>query len=140
MIALAGRDVFDALFHPEGRSTLARMIMRAVWGLLGRRGRSSPGFVLAGPLGLVLVFASWAGLLVARWTLVFLPHVPEGFHRATGGAADSDLVEALNVSLVTLTTLGFGDVTPDDPWLRVVVPIEALVGFGLLSASIRGCC
>src|SRR5829696_3552489 len=70
------------------------------------------------------------------WTLVFLPHVPEGFHRATGGPADSDLIEALNVSLVTLTTLGFGDVTPDDPWLRVIVPIEALVGFGLLSASI----
>lgn len=136
MIALAGRDVFDALFHPEGRSTLARTTMRLVWALLGRRGRGSGTFALAGPLGLVLVFASWAGLLVAGWTLVFLPHVPEGFHRATGGAADSDLVEALNISLVTLTTLGFGDVTPDDAWLRVVVPIEALVGFGLLSASI----
>ena len=70
------------------------------------------------------------------WTLVFLPHVPEGFHRATGGVADGDLVEALNISLVTLTTLGFGDVTPDAEWLRVVVPIEALLGFGLLSASI----
>jgi hypothetical protein len=136
VITLAGRDVFDALFHPEGRSTLARTIMRAVWGLLSRRGRESRTFVLAGPLGLVLVFASWAGLLLAGWMLVFLPHVPEGFHRATGGPADSDLVEALNISLVTLTTLGFGDVTPDDPWLRVVVPIEALVGFGLLSASI----
>ena len=136
LIALAGRDVFDALFHPEGRSTLARTMMRGVWGVLGRRGRERRTFVLAGPLGLVLVFASWAGLLVAGWTLIFLPHVPEGFHRATGGAADSDLIEALNVSLVTLTTLGFGDVTPDDPWLRVIVPIEALVGFGLLSASI----
>jgi hypothetical protein len=136
LIALAGRDVFDALFHPEGRSTLARTMMRGVWWLLGRRGRGSRTFVLAGPLGLVLVFTSWAGLLVAGWTLVFLPHVPEGFHRATGGAAESDLIEALNVSLVTLTTLGFGDITPDDAWLRVVVPIEALVGFGLLSASI----
>ena|SRR5215208_290205 len=71
-------------------------------------------------------FASWAGLLVLGWTLVFLPHVPERFHRATAGPADSDLVEALNVSLVTLTTLGFGDVTPDAAWWRVVVPIEAL--------------
>jgi len=34
LIALAARDVFDALFHPEGRSTLARMMMRGVWGLL----------------------------------------------------------------------------------------------------------
>ena len=136
LIAFAGRDVFDALFHPEGRSALARKIMRGVWSVLGRRGRGSRSFVVAGPVGLVLVFASWASLLVVGWTLVFLPHVPEGFHRATGGPADSDLVEALNVSLVTLTTLGFGDVTPDAAWLRVVVPIEALLGFGLLSASI----
>jgi hypothetical protein len=136
LIALAGRDVFDALFHPEGRSTLARAIMRGAWRLLGRRGRGSRAFVLAGPLGLVLVFATWAALLIAGWTLIFLPHVPEGFQQATAGGADSELVEALNISLVTLTTLGFGDVTPDEAWLRVVVPIEALLGFGLLSASI----
>ena len=37
---------------------------------------------------------------------------------------------------MTLTTLGFGDVTPDAAWLRLVVPVEALLGFGLLSASI----
>jgi hypothetical protein len=136
LIALAGRDVFDALFHPEGRSALARTIMRGVWRVLGRRGRGGRWFVLAGPLGLVLVFASWAILLGVGWALVYLPHVPEGFHRATAGPADSDLVEALNVSLVTLTTLGFGDVTPDAAWLRLVVPVEALLGFGLLSASI----
>jgi Ion channel len=46
------------------------------------------------------------------------------------------LVDALNVSLVTLTTLGFGDVTPTDAWLRLLAPIEALLGFGLLTASI----
>jgi Ion channel len=136
LIALAGRDVFDALFHPEGRSTLARAMMRGVWGVLGRPGRGSRSFVVAGPVGLLLVFAGWACLLVVGWTLIFLPHMPDGFHRATGGPADSDLVEALNVSLVTLTTLGFGDVTPDTAWLRVIVPIEALLGFGLLSASI----
>jgi len=136
LIALAGRDVFDALFHPEGRSALARGMMRCVWTLFRRRGRGSRAFVLAGPLGLVLVFTTWAGLLIAGWALIFLPHVPEGFHRTTGGTADADLVEALNISLVTLTTLGFGDVTPQEAWLRLVVPIEALVGFGLLSASI----
>jgi hypothetical protein len=135
LIALAGRDVFDALFHPEGRSSLARTVMRGAWRLLGRRGRGSRSYALAGPLGVVLVFATWAGLLISGWALVFLPHMPEGFHRATA-ETDSDLIEALNVSLVTLTTLGFGDVTPDAAWLRVVVPIEALLGFGLLSASI----
>jgi hypothetical protein len=51
-------------------------------------------------------------------------------------AAGSDLVHALNVSLVTLTTLGFGDITPTSEALRLILPLEALLGFGLLSASI----
>lgn len=136
LIAVAGRDVFDSLFHPEGRSTLSRGIMRGVRRLLAPRGRESRGFVAAGPLGLVLVFVTWAALLTVGWALIYLPHIPEEFHRAAGTATHSELVDALNVSLVTLTTLGFGDVTPDEAWLRVVVPIEALVGFGLLSASI----
>jgi hypothetical protein len=37
--------------------------------------------------------------------------------------------------VVTLTTLGFGDVTPDAAALRLIVPLEGLLGFGLLSAS-----
>jgi hypothetical protein len=45
-------------------------------------------------------------------------------------------VHALNVSLVTLTTLGFGDITPTSDALRLILPLEALLGFGLLSASI----
>jgi hypothetical protein len=45
-------------------------------------------------------------------------------------------VHSLNVSLVTLTTLGFGDITPKAEALRLILPFEALVGFGLLTASI----
>ena len=45
-------------------------------------------------------------------------------------------MHALNVSLVTLTTLGFGDITPTSNALRLILPLEALLGFGLLSASI----
>jgi len=37
---------------------------------------------------------------------------------------------------VTITTLGFADVIPHAGWLRGVAPLEALLGFGLLSASI----
>jgi hypothetical protein len=45
-------------------------------------------------------------------------------------------VEALHFSLVTMSTLGFGDIVPTAGWLRIVSPVEALLGFGLLSASI----
>jgi hypothetical protein len=83
------------------------------------------------------VITSWAIFLIVGWALVYWPHVPEGFRFDPGvDAADPRLLNALNVSIVTLTTLGFGDVTPVAPALRLIVPCEALLGFGLLSASI----
>jgi hypothetical protein len=42
----------------------------------------------------------------------------------------------MHISLVTLTTLGSTDASPTAEWLRIVSPLEALLGFGLLSASI----
>jgi Ion channel len=136
LVGLAARDVFDALFHPEGGASLARAVMRSVWGLFRRVAPGPRTFPLAGPVGLVAVIATWVALLVLGWALVYWPHVDDGFRFAHPSEGGGDLIDALNLSLVSLTTLGFGDVTPETGWLRLVVPLEAVVGFGLLSASI----
>jgi hypothetical protein len=135
LIAVASRDVFDALFHPEGKAALARALMRCVWLVFRRLGRSRPGvFALAGPVALLAVIAAWALLLVLGWALVFWPHVHADFQ--IGAVRGGSFAEAVHTSLVTLTTLGFTDVLPRAEWLRIVAPIEALVGVALLSASI----
>jgi Ion channel len=135
MIAVAGRDIFDSLFHPEGRSSVGRLVSRSVWLGMRRLGpRRSRVLALAGPIALVSVISTWALLLILGWALFFLPHI-DGF-RIASGARGGDLVDALNVSLVSLTTLGFGDAVPEAAWLRIVNPLEALLGFGLLSASV----
>ncbi|MEU7860038.1 potassium channel family protein [Nonomuraea sp. NPDC049141] len=38
--------------------------------------------------------------------------------------------------LVTVATLGLGDIVPAEGWLRVVSPLEALIGFVLLTATV----
>lgn len=137
LIGIVLRDAFDALFHVEGRGTLSRLLARLMWRTVGRIGRAHRLLPLAGPVALVVVITSWAVFLVVGWALIYWPHVPEGFRFDPGvDAADPRLLNALNVSIVTLTTLGFGDVTPVAPALRLIVPCEALLGFGLLSASI----
>lgn len=133
LIGIAGRDIFDVLFHPEGRGALARMLARGVWAGFRRVGAGRRALALAGPVALLVVIGSWAALLTVGWALIYLPHIPAGFSGVSGGA---DWVDALNISLVTLTTVGFGDVVPTAEWLRLVAPLEALLGFGLLSASI----
>jgi len=134
LIGLAGRDIFDVLFHPEGRGAFARVLARGIWLAFRRAHPGARAMALAGPLSLLVVIASWASLLAVGWALLYLPHVSDGFSGTSGGG--DDWVDALNISLVTLTTVGFGDVVPSSDWLRLVTPLEALLGFGLLSASI----
>jgi hypothetical protein len=38
--------------------------------------------------------------------------------------------------MVTLATLGFGDIVPTAEWLRVAVPMQAMLGFVLLTAAV----
>jgi Ion channel len=136
LILVACRDIFDTLFHPEGKASLGRLATRAVWLAMRRLfGRNRRALALAGPLGMIVVITTWAALLIVGWALVFLPHVDDGF-RVAPGVEGGDAVHALNISLVTLTTLGFGDLTPQEEWLRIITPLEALLGFGLLSASV----
>jgi len=136
LIGLAARDIFDALFHPEGRASLARGVMRVVWRMFRGPSRRNRASALAGPVGLVAVIGTWVVLLACGWALIYWPHIADGFSFSESAGNGPDLIDALNISLVTLTTLGFGDVTPQAEWLRIASPLEALLGFGLLSASI----
>ena len=69
--------------------------------------------------------------------LVYLPHMPSGFRFQGVAAGGSDLAHALNESLVTLTTLGFGDITPRAEALRLILPFEAKARSGMGYCSAR---
>ncbi|MFM9372175.1 ion channel [Streptomyces sp. Da 82-17] len=88
-----------------------------------------------GPLGMVTVVALWALTVAVGWALVYWPHMPQRFSYAAGlePTEHASPVDALYVSLVTL---GLGDIAPAAGWLRVLAPMEALVGFVLLSATV----
>jgi hypothetical protein len=51
-------------------------------------------------------------------------------------SSSARIVEALYFSMSTITTLGYGDITPTSEWLRILSPLEAVFGFGLLTASL----
>lgn len=137
LIALTLRDIFDVLFHPLGRGMIARRVVRTVTTIARRTARGAVG-LLAGPLSYVAVVGTWAMLLGVGWALVFLPQLPQGFTFGSGldPAEHSGFLDALYVSLVNLTSLGYGDISPASPVLRVLGPVETLFGLGLLTASI----
>jgi hypothetical protein len=139
LIALALRDIFDVLFHPLGRGMIARRVMRGVAAIARRAPRPSGTLgLLAGPLSYIAVVATWATLLAVGWALVFMPQLPQGFHfdSALDPSRHSGFIDALYISLVNLTSLGYGDISPASSLLRVLGPVETMFGLGLLTASI----
>lgn len=136
VIGVGLRDVFHTLLHPSGEGELTKWCMRASWQVSKRLG--SKAVAVAGPLGIVIVILLWTVLQVLGWTLIYYPHVPQGFAYADGvnPSRYPDFAEALYVSLVALSTLGFGDVIAVDPWIRGFSPVEALTGFALLTAAV----
>ncbi len=136
-VALVLWDVFHTLYHPSGHGPLTRTLLRTTWRLSARA--PGPGrTTLAGPLGVIVVVGSWGALVVLGFALIYLPNVSSGFlvSPGTDAVARSDALDALYVSLVTLATLGFGDIVPTAWWLRLVVPLQGLVGFILLTAAV----
>lgn len=132
------RDVFHTLWHPTRHGGLSRLTMTLLWRLStrGRKSRRAAG--LAGPVGMVAVVATWACAVAVGWALIYWPHMPEAFSfsGALKPSEHSGPVDAMYLSLVTVATLGLGDIAPSADWLRIVAPLEALVGFALLTATV----
>jgi hypothetical protein len=134
LILLMLADVFHTLLYPHGSGPVGRAIMRGFW-LLSRKLRGRGSFIAA-PLAMAAVIGAWASLAAIGWALLYLPHLPGGFVHGAGVPQRADFAEALYISLVTLSTVGFGEIVPAHPLLRLVVALQAVTGFGLLTATV----
>ncbi|GGK95889.1 potassium channel family protein [Streptomyces flaveus] len=138
LVMVTLRDLFHTLWHPTRHGGLSRLVMTALW-RLARRFRARRRVVgLVGPLAMVTVVGMWAATVVLGWAIVYWPHMPGAFTFSPGSKAAQEpaLLDSLYLSLVTVATLGLGDIAPGEAWLRLVSPLEALVGFALLTATV----
>lgn len=139
LVLVALRDVFETLFHPHGRGVVSETLIRGVWRATRRLARGNhPVLSLAGPVAFIGVIAVWGALVVLGFTLIVWRHLPDALviGRGVNAVHHGGFVDALYLSLVSLTSLGYGDVVPTSDFLRLLGPIETLIGLGLLTASI----
>lgn len=138
LVAVVVRDVFHTLFHPIGHGSIAPQVMKLVWSLLRLFRADRRIASLTGPLGIALVVLTWGAIAILGWAMLYFAQMPEGFAYSSelNPAARIDVFDSLYLSLVTIGTLGFGDIVPTSPFLRVMVPLEALFGFMLLTAAV----
>jgi len=137
MVLVALRDIFDTLFHPQGRGIVSQGLIRAIWRAMRKLVRRNHTLLsLSGPLAFVAVIAAWGALVVAGFALILWPHFPGGFVTIDGVDGEGGIGDALYLSMVNLTSLGYGDIVPVADALRFLGPLETLIGLGLLTASI----
>jgi voltage-gated potassium channel Kch len=128
-------EVFHELFHPSGRGALSDWIGRSIFAIMRRHKSLLPA---AGPLSLILVILAWMVGLVIGFALIYSARFPTAFQTSTSSTppADHAWLTATYFSFETLVTLGYGDLMPRVPGLRLVATVEALLGFALLTASV----
>jgi hypothetical protein len=139
LVVVALRDVFDTLFHPHGRGMVSQGVIRLTWRTSRALVRGNHAALsLAGPVAFVCVIVVWGALVAVGFSLLLWPHFPEGFAQSGGAALEGGghLGDALYLSLVNLTSLGYGDIVATSDLLRFLGPLETLIGLGLLTASI----
>lgn len=124
-------DIFHTLANPGRQGLVSRLVHTATWRLSRRSAWS-------GPVAMLTVIGIWGTGAVLGWALVYWPHIRDGFTFPSGSSAPHEpaFLDALYVSLVTISTLGFGDVFPASDWLRIVNPLEAIFGFALLTVAV----
>jgi voltage-gated potassium channel Kch len=139
VVLITLRDVLKELFHPGGSGSLSKHVQTMVWHAYRRLARDKPArLAMAGPIALVGVLVMWTVLLALGWALVYWPYLPDAFRFSSPlhPSRQASFGDALYFSLVALTTLGYGDITPTQLLLRYLVTIEAALGAGLVTAGI----
>lgn len=138
LVVFALHDMFHTIWHPSGQGSLTRLVIQLVWrgSRLVRKRREQSSVI--GPIAILGVIMTWALVIIGGWALVYWPHMAEGFSFGSGLEPSQrlDLVDSLYLSLVTMATLGYGDIVPTYGWLRLAAPVEAFIGFALLTAAV----
>lgn len=132
VIALTLREVFRDLFHPTATGSLSDFIASGIFNAF----RHFPRFLTdAAPLAVVLVIFIWSLLVCVGFALVYWG-LPPAYFKIKSGQPPAGFLSMVYFSLEVLTTLGLGDYAPVPIWLRLMATLEALVGFGVLTASV----
>jgi hypothetical protein len=132
-------DTALTVLHPTRRGPLSYAISRGTWIVvrtLSRRRGGTRLLTFAGPAAMAGGFLGWIGSLWLGFALVYLPFIDRFTYSERATFGSKGIAEALYVSAVSLTTVGFGDVVASSDALRLVTVAESASGLAAITASI----
>ena len=135
-------DVYVSILQARGRSgPVSEFITRSIWSVARAaafklsRPRRHKLLNSVGPLLMPVIISFSIMLVILGYALIYFPGMPEKFNFGRE-AIGSRFVDSIYFSGMTLTTVGFGDISPVAPGMKLVAIIEAVSGFGLISLAV----
>lgn len=142
LVLFVAYDVYGTVLHARGTAgpigeAFNRSLWRAARAVAFRLSRKRRHHFLNafGPLFLPALIAIYLMLLVAGFALIYYPRMPAEF-AVDPEASSPRWIQAIYLSGVTLTTVGYGDITPRSVGMRVVAMVHSAAGFALISLTI----
>ncbi len=87
------------------------------------------------PSLLVATVAMWISLLILGFALIFWPALGNQIRMETG-STPTDFATAIYYSGYALTTLGTGEITTQTSTYRLLMVLEAVIGFSVLTMTL----
>lgn len=142
LVLLVACDVYATILDARARAgPISEFINRNTWYAVrhiafrfSRAGRHRL-LNLIGPLMLPALIAAYIVLLVSGFALIYYPRMPSHFN-IDGNLNAVTWFDSFYYSSMTLTTVGYGDITPMSTSMRFVSMIEGATGFALISLSV----
>ena len=139
LVLVAMVDIAVTVLDPGAPGPLTFRISRLVWRAMHALARAAGRRVIlrgAGPTTMAASFAVWLGSLWFGFALVYWAYAEDVYYQPSARAGSGDFADALYLSGVSLTTVGFGDVVADTDALRLVTVVEGGAGLGTITAAI----
>jgi hypothetical protein len=141
MIAFGVLDLFMTVLYYDAAGPLSLRLYRLVWFLCRRLASKVPDrhtyFVLS--LGVPLMVLGslilWIALQVFGFAAIYYVGLHGGAFRFSEGL-EASVVEALYLSGISLSGLGYGDLAPVTAPYQLVAALQALMGYGFLTLAI----
>ncbi|MAM38181.1 MAG: hypothetical protein CL949_06670 [Erythrobacter sp.] len=141
LLALTILDALLTILDASGRSLYSTKAYRLFWWISRHMAKLLPYSVaqsalsLAAPLMIGLMISLWMMGIVTGFALIFYGGMSFGDF-ITGGGSQPSLTAAFRLSWVTLSTIGFVEISPSNMMYSVAVALEALLGSVILTFSI----
>jgi hypothetical protein len=143
LIGLTLLDIFLTVLHPQAESPFSSRLHMTIWFVLRQvarplRGRACHRVLGLGlPLMVAALMVAWLLMLFVGFGLIYSAWIDvPGAFRLPDGTTTPDWRDALYFSGVTLGTVGYGDIQPVEPWLRMAATVQGVSGIAVLSLSV----